>query len=104
MAQEFSDIRLDIPLAEACKNDRESFCGNIPAGSAGVITCLEENRKQLSSVCKATLFDQEVQMAEDIDFKYPMKQACKPEIQKFCASVPHGHARIIRCLQENMDK
>eukprot|EP01026_Neomeris_dumetosa_P014680 TRINITY_DN1539_c0_g1_i1.p1 TRINITY_DN1539_c0_g1~~TRINITY_DN1539_c0_g1_i1.p1 ORF type:complete len:468 (-),score=66.09 TRINITY_DN1539_c0_g1_i1:500-1903(-) len=43
-------------------------------------------------------------MAEDIDFKYPMKQACQPEIHKFCKGVPHGHARIIRCLQENMDK
>eukprot|EP01023_Acetabularia_acetabulum_P062960 TRINITY_DN783_c0_g2_i1.p1 TRINITY_DN783_c0_g2~~TRINITY_DN783_c0_g2_i1.p1 ORF type:complete len:858 (-),score=205.30 TRINITY_DN783_c0_g2_i1:1114-3687(-) len=104
MAQEFSDIRLDIPLAEACADDRNKFCGGIPPGSAGVISCLEDFRKDLSPMCKATLFDQEVQMAEDIDFKYPMKQACRPEIEKFCKSVPHGHARIIRCLQENMDK
>eukprot|EP01025_Chloroclados_australasicus_P015793 TRINITY_DN17633_c0_g1_i1.p1 TRINITY_DN17633_c0_g1~~TRINITY_DN17633_c0_g1_i1.p1 ORF type:complete len:858 (-),score=130.26 TRINITY_DN17633_c0_g1_i1:623-3196(-) len=104
MKQQFSDIRLDIPLADACREDRDKLCGNIPAGSAGVITCLQDHRKELSDICKATLFDQEVLMAEDIDFKYPMKQSCEPEIQKFCKSVPHGHARIIRCLQENMDK
>ena len=38
-------------------------------------------------------------MAEDIDFKYPMKRACTSEIGKFCAGIPHGHANIIRCLQ-----
>jgi Golgi apparatus protein 1 len=38
-------------------------------------------------------------MAEDIDFKYPMREACAWEINKFCKDVPHGHARVIRCLQ-----
>ena len=42
-------------------------------------------------------------MAEDIDFKYPMKRACTSEIQKFCAGMEHGHARIIRCLQDNLE-
>jgi hypothetical protein len=45
----------------------------------------------------------QVKMAEDIDFKYPMRKACAWEISSFCANVPHGHARIIRCLQKNMD-
>ena len=45
----------------------------------------------------------QVQMAEDIDFKYPMKRACAWEISSFCKHVPHGHARIIRCLQKNLD-
>jgi hypothetical protein len=42
-------------------------------------------------------------MAEDIDFKYPMRKACAWEISTFCQNVPHGHARVIRCLQKNMD-
>ena len=41
-------------------------------------------------------------MAEDIDFKFPMKQSCTAEIGHFCADVPHGHARVVRCLQEHM--
>jgi golgi apparatus protein 1 len=41
-------------------------------------------------------------MAEDIDFKYPMKRACAWEIATLCGHVPHGHARIVRCLQENL--
>lgn len=41
----------------------------------------------------------QVKMAEDIDFKYPMRRACAWEISRFCANLPHGHARVIRCLQ-----
>lgn len=37
--------------------------------------------------------------AEDIDFKYPLHRACTVEISIFCKDVPHGHARVVRCLQ-----
>ena len=56
-------------------------------------------RADLSYECKATLFDQEVRMAESIDFQFPMKKACGSAIKQFCSDVPHNHARVIRCLQ-----
>ena len=65
-------------------------------GSARMIRCLQDSRSKLSKDCQASLFDQEVKMAEDIDFKYPLKRACSLEIQTFCADVPHGHANVIR--------
>ena len=40
-----------------------------------------------------------MRLAEDIDFKFPMKKACTKEIAQFCKDIPHGHARIISCLQ-----
>jgi golgi apparatus protein 1 len=58
----------------------------------------------LAEVCKATLFDQEVRMAEDIDFKFPMRMACAAEIKKFCGDKQKGDANIIRCLQEHQDE
>lgn len=36
-----SDIRFDIPLAEACYRDRQQFCANVQPGSARVIRCLQ---------------------------------------------------------------
>lgn len=68
-------------------------------GSARVIRCLQEGREQLSFECRAALFDQEQDMAEDIDFKFPLRAACASEIPAFCKDVRHGHARIVRCLQ-----
>ncbi|KAK9797745.1 hypothetical protein WJX73_005342 [Symbiochloris irregularis] len=97
------DIRFDEPLADACYEDRARLCVGVQPGSARVIRCLQDNREELSVECSTTLFDQEVRMAEDIDFKYPMKRACTSEIQKFCAGMEHGHARIIRCLQDNLE-
>lgn len=58
--------------------------------------CLQDSRSSLSRPCQASLFDEEVKMAEDIDFKYPLKQACLTEIQQYCPEVPHGHANVIR--------
>lgn len=65
-------------------------------GSARVIRCLQDSREELSYECRATLFDAEVRMAEDIDFKYPMKRACTSELSTFCKGIPHGDARLIR--------
>lgn len=45
----------------------------------------------------------QVRMAEDIDFKYPMKKACAWEISTFCKDVPQGHARVIRCLETKIE-
>ena len=70
--------------------------GACPQGSARVIRCLQESREELSYECRATLFDAEVRMAEDIDFKYPMKRACTSELSTFCKGIPHGDARLIR--------
>lgn len=45
----------------------------------------------------------QVRLAEDIDFKYPMKKACKKEMEVFCKGIEHGHARVISCLQEKVE-
>ena len=71
-------------------------------GSARVMRCLRNSRDQLSPVCRATLFDEEVRFSENIDFQYPMKTACAKEMERFCKDVPHGNSRVIRCLQVRM--
>lgn len=68
-----------------------------------MIRCLEDGRASLSQKCAAALFDHEVRMAEDIDFKYPMRRACGYEIATLCKDAPHGHARVVRCLQKQLN-
>ena len=68
-----------------------------------MLTCPRGGRRSdLSYECKATLFDQEVRMAENIDFQFPMKKSCGGDIGRFCKDVQHGHAKTIRCLQDNL--
>ncbi|KAG2498297.1 hypothetical protein HYH03_003558 [Edaphochlamys debaryana] len=97
------DIRFDVPLAEACYEDRQRLCAGVQPGSARVIRCLTNGRDKLSTLCRATLFDEEVRFSENIDFQYPMKMACAKELKMFCKDVPHGEARAIRCLQDKKE-
>lgn len=92
------DIRMDRPLSDACFDDRQKLCANIQPGDARVLRCLQDSREQLTYECRATLFDQEVRLAEDIDFQFPLKKACAAEIPRFCKDVQHGGARVIQCL------
>ncbi|KAK9838535.1 hypothetical protein WJX81_005974 [Elliptochloris bilobata] len=103
-ARASQDVRMDEPLADACFEDRSRLCDGVQPGSARVIRCLQDAREELSYECRATLFDAEVRMAEDIDFKYPMKRACTAEIGRFCSGIEHGHARVIRCLQDHVEE
>lgn len=99
IAATYRDVSFNHPLAEACAADRERLCASEPAGSASVLRCLTRQRGQLSPGCAAKLFDTEVAMAEDIDFNWPLKEACTKEIKKHCGGVEHGRGRVIRCLQ-----
>jgi|UniRef100_A0A7S1X9L8 Golgi apparatus protein 1 len=98
------DIRFNVPLADACFEDRQNLCANVQPGSARVLRCLQDQRESLSYECRATLFDQEVRMSENIDFQYPLKKNCKSELKRYCDGIPHGHARAIKCLEDNVDK
>lgn len=102
MARAARDIRFDDALALACREDRRQFCPAVQPGSARVIRCLQDSRASLSATCAAALFDHEVKMAEDIDFKYPMRRACAWEVATLCKGEGHGHARVIGCLQRNL--
>jgi Golgi apparatus protein 1 len=93
-----ADIRMDRPLSDACYDDRQKLCSGVQPGDARVLRCLQDSREQLSYECRATLFDQEVRLAEDIDFQFPLKKACAAEIPRFCKDIQHGGARVIQCL------
>ncbi len=54
------DIRFNTGLADACYEDRQRLCANVPPGSARVIRCLQGHRAKLSKKCGEVLFTEEV--------------------------------------------
>ncbi len=96
-----ADIRMDRPLADACAADAQRLCADVEPGGARVLRCLQDHEDKLAYECRATLFDQEVRLAEDIDFQVPMKKACSKEIAELCAGVEPGGARVIQCLVQH---
>eukprot|EP00850_Spirogloea_muscicola_P000097 SM000001S04499 [mRNA] locus=s1:550290:556763:- [translate_table: standard] len=100
------DIRFNYPLAAVCKDDLAKFCEgkpDKPFGPGEEVKCLQDHKDQLALTCQSVLFEQEMRMAEDIDFKLPMKQACAMEIKDICKDIEQGHGRVIKCLQASMN-
>lgn len=40
-------------VREACKDDKEKFCKDVPLGDGKVMECMKKNMEQLSEGCKA---------------------------------------------------
>jgi golgi apparatus protein 1 len=100
------DIRFSESLADSCFEDRQKYCDGLQPGSARVIRCLQKKRddgEPLSQNCKSALFEQEVILAEDIDFQYPLRAACAEELTTICKHAKKGRGRLVRCLQEKVD-
>lgn len=91
------DVRFDAPLADACYEDRQSYCSNVPAGSARVIRCLMKQREKLSVNCRAVLFDEEVR-AQMCAFPRACALYCKDlELVGCCWCGCRGNCGVLAC-------
>jgi pyruvate/2-oxoglutarate dehydrogenase complex dihydrolipoamide acyltransferase (E2) component len=79
-------------IGAACGDDVLQFCPNVKTGGGRILKCLEANAASLSQTCQAV-----VQKAEEKSAEF--KKSCGEDVKKFCASVPKGQGRILKCLQ-----
>ena len=76
-----------------CAADVARLCPNAQ-GRADVHACLEQNADQVSAECKARI--------EQIQQRFQAaREACQPDVEKFCADVKPGGRRIGACLREH---
>jgi hypothetical protein len=74
----------------ACYQDGEKLC---PGLSGKALTpCLKQHEAELSMDCK-------VNLAEAREKVRDVKDACQPDIEKYCAGVKQGGGRIRKCLK-----
>jgi hypothetical protein len=79
---------------DACKADVEKLCAGIPQGGGRIAACLKANEAQVSPACK-----QQVQaVAKKVR---EVGDACRADVEKFCAEVPLGHGATLKCLASN---
>ena len=81
------------PPARPCQADVARLCPNAH-GRGELHACLQQNGDQLSAECKAHI-DQVHQRVE------AAREACQPDVAKFCADVKPGGGRIMACLKEH---
>jgi hypothetical protein len=76
-----------------CAADIARLCPNAKS-RADVHACMQQNAEQVSAECKAQM-DQMKQKFE------AAREACQPDVAKFCADVKPGGRRIGACLREH---
>jgi hypothetical protein len=80
-----------------CMEELEKFCKDVHPGEGRIIKCLQEHDRELSSVCRDKV-QSILKKLEDA------KQACAPDIGKFCADVVPGGGRLIKCLTPHYEE
>ncbi|EFJ43505.1 hypothetical protein VOLCADRAFT_96272 [Volvox carteri f. nagariensis] len=98
------DHRMDVKLMQACTSDVQKYCGGLEAGGGQVHDCLRRSAEHLSPECREAEEEVERMEHEDVRLNPKLMRECPLAISSFCSDVPPGDARVISCLQGNMDK
>ncbi len=75
-----------------CMDELERFCKDVQPGEGRILKCLQEHDRDLSAGCRDKVQSVLKRLEE-------AKQACAPDIARFCADVVPGGGRLIRCLE-----
>jgi len=87
----------DTPGQRACMDELEKFCKDVRPGEGRIIKCLQEHDSELSGACRDKVQSVTKKLEE-------AKQACAPDIGKFCKDVKPGDGRLIKCLTPHFEE
>ncbi|MBY0371416.1 cysteine rich repeat-containing protein [bacterium] len=80
-----------------CAADKEKFCAGVQEGEGRIVKCLQEHIDELSPDCKTTAEAMQAHIKA-------AGNACKADIQQFCAKAEPGEGHILKCLQKHHSK
>ena len=81
------------PPANACKADVARLCPDAQ-GHKDIRACMQQNADQVSAECKAQIDARRAKFQA-------AREACQPDVAKFCSDVQPGGRRIVACLKQH---
>jgi len=84
----------------ACRDDIATLCPGIQPGPGArkqIAQCLSSQQDKVSAACKAQIDAEKARMEA-------AKAACQPDVEKFCANVPHGDGQVRQCLRQHQNE
>ncbi|KAL6765625.1 hypothetical protein V8C86DRAFT_2455787 [Haematococcus lacustris] len=106
IAHRVRDLKLDNRLRKSCELDIMTTCSapdmhQDELDEASVVNCLQDFLHDIQvEACRKQVLKYQELAAEDIRFNSPLATACSKDRQAYCANVPPGSARVIRCLMK----
>ncbi len=85
------------PATYACMEEIEKYCREIRPGKGRLLSCLDENRTNLSPVCRDKVDQTKARLLE-------ARQVCTGDIDRLCPGIEPGEGRLLRCLKEKLDQ
>lgn len=88
-------------LKKACNKELTTFCKGVPAGEGRILACLYAFEDKVSDKCIYALYDASLELEKAIAALKYTANACKDDLEKFCANVKPGQGRALACLDKN---
>ena len=88
-------------LETACGEDVKKFCSTVTPGEGRILYCMQAHEDKISDGCASVLDEVVFQAETTADHLREAVNACRGDIDKFCANTSPGQGRIAACLAAN---
>ena len=88
-------------LETACGEDLKKYCSTVTPGEGRFLRCIEAHEDKLSDGCSSALDEVAYRVEAAADNLREAMDACRGDLDKFCATTQPGQGRLAACLAAN---
>jgi hypothetical protein len=88
-------------IESACGEDIKKYCSAVTPGSGRLLYCIQAHEDKITDGCGSVLDEVVLQTELSADNLREAGNACRSDINKFCANIQPGQGRITTCLTAN---
>jgi Golgi apparatus protein 1 len=88
-------------LETSCGEDIKKYCSTVTPGEGRILYCMQAHEDKISDGCASVLDEVVFQAETTADHLRDAVNACRSDIDKYCATIQPGQGRIASCLATN---
>ena len=88
-------------LETSCGDDLKKYCSTVTPGEGRIVLCMQAHEDKISVGCASALDEVVLQVETTADHLRDAVDACRSDVDKFCAKTLPGQGRLAACLAAN---